>query len=103
MMIARVITIQGSPDRIDEGIRYFEDQIVPTIEGMDGFQGVYLLIDRATGKTVRITLWETEEAQRASGLAVERLRAQDAERIRDWRDPFPGEPVVEVYEVAVRR
>lgn len=101
-MFARVTTVQGSPNRMDEGICYFQEQVVPTVEALDGFQGAYLMINRKSGKTVRITLWETEEAQQASAAVVAQIRREGAEVLRDWRDPLPDQPVIEVYEVAVK-
>lgn len=102
-MYARISTIQGSPERLEAGRQYFEEHVIPVIEHLDGFQGAYFLIDRNTGKTVRISLWETEEALHASAKAVVQVRSEGADLTRDWRDPFPGSPVVEEYEVAVRR
>jgi heme-degrading monooxygenase HmoA len=102
-MFARISTIQGSPERLEAGKQYFEEHVIPVIETLDGFQGAYFLIDRKSGKTVRISLWETEEALQASAEAVVQVRSEGAEITRDWRDPFPGSPVVEVFEVAVRR
>ncbi len=102
-MFARISTIQGSPERLEAGRQYFEERVLPVIETLDGFQGAYFLIDRKSGKTVRISLWETEEALQASAKAVTQVRSEGAEVARDWRDPFPGSPVVEEFEVAVQR
>lgn len=102
-MFARISTIQGSPERLEAGKKFFVEHVVPVIEKLDGFQGAYFLIDRKSGKTVRISLWETEEALQASAEAVTQVRSEGADIARDWRDPFPGSPVVEVFEVAVRR
>ena len=102
-MFARISTIQGSPERLEAGRQYFEEHVLPVIETLDGFQGAYFLIDRKIGKTVRISVWETEEALQASAKAVTQVRSEGAEVARDWRDPFPGSPVVEEFEVAVQR
>jgi heme-degrading monooxygenase HmoA len=101
-MFARVTTVQGSPNRMDEGIRYFQEQVVPTVVALEGFQGAYLLINRTSGKTVRITFWETTEAEQASAAVVAQIRREGAEVLRDWRDPLPEQPVVEMYEVVVK-
>jgi heme-degrading monooxygenase HmoA len=62
---------------------------------MDGFQGVYFLVDRQSGKGLSITLWESEEAMRASEDAANQLRSESAEA--------SGEEIlgVERYEVAI--
>src|SRR5919205_673662 len=75
-MFARVTTVQGSPNRMDEGIRYFQEQVVPRVAALEGFQGAYLLINRKTGKTVRITFWETTEAEQASAAVVPQIRRE---------------------------
>ena len=78
-MFARVSTYQGPPELIDEGIRIAEEQILPQARQLDGFKGVYALVDRQSGKQLTITLWESEEAMRASEQAANRLRSEDAE------------------------
>ena len=42
------------------------------IEQLDGYEGAYLLADRNSGTSVAITLWESEEAMRASEEAANR-------------------------------
>ncbi|MEX0629144.1 MAG: hypothetical protein WEE67_01750 [Chloroflexota bacterium] len=68
---------------------------MPAAGQLAGFQGVLSLIDRATGKSITITLWQDEETMRASEEAANRLRTQSAEAA--------GESVVSVerYEVAL--
>ena len=78
-MFARVSTYQGPPELIDEGIRIGKEQILPQARQLDGFKGVYFLVERHSGKHLTITLWESEEAMRASEQAANRLRSEDAE------------------------
>jgi heme-degrading monooxygenase HmoA len=76
---ARVSTLRGSPDQIDEGIRHTRESVLPRAEELDGYEGAYLLVDRNSGTSVAITLWESEEAMRASEEAANRLRSDAAE------------------------
>jgi heme-degrading monooxygenase HmoA len=78
-MLARVSTYQGPPDQIDDGVRYAQENIVPRVQEIDGFEGVYFLVDRQSGKALSITLWESEEAMRASEEEANRLRSSAAE------------------------
>jgi hypothetical protein len=39
-MFARVTTIQGSPDRIDETTRYARERVLPAMKGQPGFEGM---------------------------------------------------------------
>src|SRR5712692_3609439 len=95
-MFARVTTAQGSPDRLDEGVRHFRDEILPSIHEMAGFRGNYTLIDRTSGKTMNISLWETEDAMQASAAAVTPMRAQAVQGMGG-----SGESTVETFEVAI--
>jgi heme-degrading monooxygenase HmoA len=95
-MFARVSTFQGPPDQTAEGIRIAREQILPAARLMDGFKGIYLLFDQESGKSLSVTLWETEDDMRASEEAANRVRAESAKT--------SGETVVSVerYEVALQ-
>lgn len=95
-MFARVSIIEGSPERIDEGVRQTRDTIIPEAKKMRGFKGLYSLVDRKTGKEMAITLWETEADLNASTEAANRLRAQ---AIQTAAAPSAK---VEIYEVAIQ-
>jgi len=68
---------------------------VPTLQEVKGFEGVYLLVDRQSGKVLTITLWESAEALRASEEEANQLRS---EHRGDWQQEDGG---VERYEVAI--
>ncbi len=95
-MFARVSTFQGRPDQTAEGIRIAREQILPAARLQDGFLGIYLLYDREGGRSLAITLWETEEDMRASEEAALRARTESAE--------VSGDVIVGVerYEVALQ-
>jgi heme-degrading monooxygenase HmoA len=94
-MYARVSTLHGSADQAEAGIKNFRDNVVPfTREG--GGKGSLLLVDRASGKVLAITLWESEAALQASEEAANKLRAQAADQTGATQAPS-----VERYEVAV--
>jgi quinol monooxygenase YgiN len=94
-MHARVTTISGSPEQAEQGIANFRDNVIPTIKEMGGNGGV-LLIDRASGKAMAITLWEDEAAMRASEERANELRRAASEELG-----AAEQPDVERYEVAV--
>ena len=94
-MHARVTTISGSPEQAEQGIANFRDNVIPTIKEMGGHGGV-LLIDRASGKAMAITLWEDEAAMRASEERANELRRAASEELG-----AAEQPDVERYEVAV--
>jgi heme-degrading monooxygenase HmoA len=74
-MFASVSAYQGPPDQIDDGLRYAQENIVPSLQVVEGFEGVYLLVDRQSGKVLTMTLWESEEALLASEEATQ-LRSE---------------------------
>jgi heme-degrading monooxygenase HmoA len=95
-MFARVSTFQGSLDQTAESIRVAREQILPVARLQDGFKGIFILFDRESGRSLSITLWETEEDMHASEEAALRARTESAEAA--------GEVVVGVerYEVALQ-
>lgn len=95
-MFARVSTIKGTPQNVEQGIRNYREQVLPAANNMAGFKGAYLLVDRKSGKTLSITLWESEKAMQDSAAAANKLRA-DASQIAAASEA----PGVEMFEVAV--
>src|SRR5829696_9092979 len=94
-MYARVSTLEGPPDKMDDGTRHVREQVLPQLQQMDGFEGFVALTDRHSGKLLAVALWESEEALRATEDAVSSVRSGAAEAA--------GATVagVERYEVAV--
>ena len=93
-MHARVTALSGSPSDIDGGIANFRDNVIPFTKGAG--RGAILLVDRQSGKALAITLWEDEEAMRASEERANSLRADAAQELGATQ-----QPTVERYEVAV--
>ena len=94
-MHARMTTLEGSTDRMDEGVREVREHVLPQLQQQEGYKGFLALGDRQSGKTLGITFWESEEALRASEEAANQLREESAEA--------SGEQVagVERYEVGL--
>lgn len=80
-MYGRITRLEGSPEQIEEGTEYIRQTILPAARRIEGFRGVLNLADREGGKGLTITLWETEEAMRASEEAADRLRGEAAEAL----------------------
>ncbi len=77
-MYARVNTFEGPPDRVDEAVRNVREQILPQLQRQDGFEGLIGLVERQDGRLIGVTLWESEEAMRASEEEAKRLRGETA-------------------------
>ena len=78
-MFARVSAYRGDPAQIDKGLDHARENILPRVQQIEGFEGVYYLVDRESGKALTITLWESEEAMRASEEAANQLRSESAD------------------------
>jgi heme-degrading monooxygenase HmoA len=76
-MFARVSTYQFPPDQADQGAEAFNRATEP-LRQMDGVRSAYFLLDRASGKALTITLWESEQAMTASEEAANRIRSDAA-------------------------
>jgi hypothetical protein len=68
-MFARLTTLQGSPDRVDQAIQLTEQRIIPMAKGQPGFKGGYWAVDRSTGRGIAFTLWESQQAEQDSDAA----------------------------------
>ena len=95
-MHARASHIAGSPENAEQGIATFKDSILPQLKSTEGNRGAMLLVDRASGNALAITLWEDEAAMTASEERANQMR-------RDASDQMGAEAEarVERYEVAV--
>lgn len=73
-MHARSTNIHGDPARIDEGVAYLRDEVLPDLVKLDGSIGMSVLTDRETGRCIVATAWADKDAMRAT-----------AEGVRPWR------------------
>ena len=78
-MYARMSTLEGSPDQIDQGLRHVREQVLPLIQQQEGFEGFIALADRQSGKVIGVSLWESEQAMQASEQVGDRTRSESAE------------------------
>ena len=96
-MHARVLTAQAKSGQTDELIHIIGDSVLSEIKQEVGFKGILLLNDRATGKGISITLWETPvdlKASETSGYLQRQL---------DNVAPHLAEvPTIGVYEVSIQ-
>jgi heme-degrading monooxygenase HmoA len=77
-MHARVSTLEGLPEQVDELGRIASEWVAPSLTQMDGFRGMLALADHQRGKVLMVTLWESEEAMRQSEEAADQLRGDTA-------------------------
>jgi len=94
-MYARSTSVQGDPARIDEGIRYVREEVMPAVTGMEGCIGLSMLVDRDNGRAIVTTSWTSEDEMRATDINVSALRSRAAEILSS------GAPQVQEWEIAV--
>ncbi|MES1244749.1 MAG: antibiotic biosynthesis monooxygenase [Acidobacteriota bacterium] len=61
-MIARVSSTHVHHDKVEEGTKLWQEQIIPSMKKFKGFKNVYVLGDDKTHRVVTISLWESSEA-----------------------------------------
>lgn len=94
MVYARSTTVQGKPERIDQGIAMVRDEVLPAVTSMPGCRGLSMLVDRASGHGIVTTSWESREAMAATADAVRPIREKAAELLQ-------GSAEVQEWEIAV--
>jgi heme-degrading monooxygenase HmoA len=82
-MHARMTTLEGSPDRMDEGVREVREHVLPQLQQQEGYKGFLALGDRQSGKLIGVCFWESEQAMRAAEEVGDRTRRETAEDISD--------------------
>ena len=94
-MHARSITIMADPRSIDAGVAFVRDQVMPMTQALEGFVGLSMLVDRATGRTITTSAWRDESTMRASNQQLRPSRHRAAEIMGG------DGPQVEEWEIAV--
>lgn len=94
IVYARSTTIQAQPLSVDIGIAHVRDVVMPALQGIDGFVGLSLLVDRQSGTCIATSAWDGLETMRAG-----------AERVAPVRDRaavmFDGSARVEEWDIAL--
>jgi len=96
-MYARVTHVQMQPDKIDEAVSIYRDSVVAAVKAQKGYRATYMLSDRATGKGMAVTIWESLadlQASESSGFYNE--------QVGKFAPLLTAPPVREVYEVGVQ-
>ncbi len=93
IVFARSTTIRVQPSSIDAGISFVRDEVMPTVQAVDGCIGVSLLVNRQSGRCIFTTAWQTEEALRAGLALVQPMRSRSEEL-------FGGNRTSEQWEIA---
>lgn len=96
-MFARMTFSQVSPEKADEAINIMEKSVLPLMRQRKGFKQYCAFYDRASGKAITVTVWETEEDREANDQASNYYK----EAIAKVAPLFLAPPVVEEYEADI--
>lgn len=80
-MFARLTTIQGKVDKIADGIRLVENDVIPATKVQPGFKNGYWCVDRKTGRMLALTLYGSEKELDASEAAAATVRKTATEKL----------------------
>ena len=95
-MYARHVTVAGDPHKVDEVVRTQRDIVLPVLRDCVGFRAQLVLLDRAKGEAIGLSVWGTKENMEASEEAVRAVRQQVADALEAGNPPD-----VRVYELAI--
>jgi quinol monooxygenase YgiN len=93
-MYARSTTFQAEPSRLDDGIAFVRDEVMPSVTATEGCAGLSLLVDPDSGRCIVTSSWHDEASLRASEERVRPLRDRGAQL-------FGTTPTVDVWEIAL--
>ena len=78
---ARAVWVKLPPDQLDAGIEFYKTSVLPDLEALDGFCSASLLVDRASGRAVTCTSFDSVEAMehsREQATALKETKAAEA-------------------------
>ena len=76
-MLARIARYEVNRDRLTDAVDAFSEA-GREIEHLDGFAGGYVLVDHEDGRTMTVTLWESDAALEDSEPAARSARNRAA-------------------------
>jgi hypothetical protein len=92
-MFVRSTVIDADRARLDDGITFVRERVVPLVAGLEGALGLTMLVNRITGQTETSTLWGTRAAMAGSDRLLTSVREQAGALMS-------GRPRAEEWEVA---
>ena len=78
-MFGRVSHIFGIPEQLETAVPMLQEG-VDQVQGLPGFEGAYLLVDREGGKIMTLTFWNNASDLKSSAPVAEGILARAAER-----------------------
>ena len=92
-MHARSTTVQMHPSSVDAQLAHVRDDVMPPLLAADGCIGLSMLVNRASGRCIATSAWQSEEAMHAT--------TDDMVVAVDGVEPVVSTPEVEEWAIAV--
>jgi heme-degrading monooxygenase HmoA len=92
-MFARVMSTNLKKEMIDEAASEWRTHIKPF--KATGLEKAYMFVDRATGKYLSITIWESEAAQKRNAVSAGQTTGREAMTVKYFESP----PTPSTFEV----
>jgi heme-degrading monooxygenase HmoA len=70
-----VTWVKVPPDQVDQGIEYYKSSVLPQLEDLDGFCSASLLVDRASGRAVSSTTFDSLDAMERNRDRITAIKA----------------------------
>jgi heme-degrading monooxygenase HmoA len=94
-MFARMTKITDLGADVDRSVQTVRDQVIPRVQDLAGYKGFIGFVDRDSGTFMSFTLWESEDAMRASEATTTQLRNDVAKQLTST------EPTVKRFEAVI--
>lgn len=78
-MYLRVTAFKSEPGKLDEGIAFLKNKIIPSLSKAPGYLGTTCIVDREKGEGAAGTLWESLEAMNSAEQAGQQARTQSSD------------------------
>jgi heme-degrading monooxygenase HmoA len=96
-MFVRQTIIYTAIDKIDEAAKLFKKSVIPAFRTQKGYKGASFISDRATGKSICVSLWDTEQ----DAVANEKSHVYQEQLVK-FIQLFTMDPFREGYELLVQ-
>ncbi len=96
-MFVRQTIIHTAIDKIDEASKLFKESVIPAFRSQKGYQGASFISDRKTGKSICVSLWDSEQ----DAIANEKSHVYQEQLVK-FISLFTMDPFREGYELLVQ-
>jgi hypothetical protein len=72
-VFARLHTLATTPEQYELGLELVRDELLPWARESSGYRGLIVLVDRASGKALVLTLWADDDTFEQSAEHGDRL------------------------------